>query len=72
MRGNLSRDFSDFFVKNFFTKLGKKSLDNLPKKPYNIHIKIEKEKKIENNPNNARSKKLLLRTTTQKTTLTLW
>jgi len=49
----LSRDFSTIFLKNFFTKKGKKCLDNLPKKPYNIHIKIEKEKKKINKPNNA-------------------
>jgi hypothetical protein len=39
--------------KNFLTKLGKKSLDKVPDFLYNIHIKIEKEKKTENKPNNA-------------------
>ena len=47
------KGFFRFLRKNFLTKLGKKCLDNLPKSQYNIHIKIEKEKKTENKLNNA-------------------
>jgi hypothetical protein len=47
------KEFFRFLRKNFLTKLGKKSLDKVPDFLYNIHIKIEKEKKTENKLNNA-------------------
>jgi hypothetical protein len=52
------KGFFRFLRKNFLTKLGKKCLDKVPDFLYNIHIKIEKEKKTENKLYPGRDQKM--------------
>jgi hypothetical protein len=54
----MSRDFLTFSQNNLIDQVLKKCLDNLLNLPYNIHIKIEKEKKKINKPITLGGKKI--------------